>query len=66
MLFFFNGNGQAHSKIHMKLQGTLKSQNNLEKEQRKKIYTFYFNSLLLLLLLLLLSRFSHVQLCATP
>ena len=49
----------------MKLQGTLKSQNNLEKEQRKKIYTFYFNSLLLLLLLLL-SRFSHVQLCATP
>ena len=45
MLFFLNGNGQAHSKIHMKLQGTLKSQNNFEKEQRQKIYTFYFNSL---------------------
>ena len=30
MLFFFNGNGQAHSKIHLESQGT---QNNLDKEK---------------------------------
>lgn len=30
----FYRNGQAHPKIHMEFQETLKSQNNLEKEQR--------------------------------
>ena len=40
---FFYRNGQAHPKIHMEPQVTLKSQNNLEKEQSEKTHIFYFN-----------------------